>query len=373
MRRMNLRWTAFLAAATAGAFVLVAACGGGGGGGSSQSQPGSQPPPSQPGSQPQTPPAAQYIAIDLHSSAYAFTDGLGIGNGEQAGQSEASRLQPGVTHALLWRGSALSVIDLHPSGFDVSVAQATSGGVQAGWGNTTGAGAATHALKWLGSAGSAVDLHPSGFLSSMAFSIAGDQIVGAGFVRLDTPHALLWSSGGGVDLHPSGFTTSFGRGTDGSQQVGSGANPNGGMGVISHALLWTGTAASAVDLHPSTGFSTTGALAVSGGQQVGEGFIGSNAHALLWKGSAQSVVDLNPSGFFDSHALGVAAGRQVGYGAMSGSGGTHALLWTGTAESVVDLHAFLPPGFTTSRANGIDASGNIIGTADGHAILWVRQ
>lgn len=41
MWRMKLRWTAFLAAAMAGAFVLVAACGGGGDGGSGNSGNGS--------------------------------------------------------------------------------------------------------------------------------------------------------------------------------------------------------------------------------------------------------------------------------------------------------------------------------------------
>jgi hypothetical protein len=41
---------------------------------------------------------------------------------------------------------------------------------------------------------------------------------------------------------------------------------------------------------------------------------------------------------------------------------------------MVDLHTFLPPGFTSSRAFGIDSDGNIVGWADGptssHAILW---
>lgn len=369
---MNLKCATWLLAATLGASLFLAACGGGGGGGggSPQSQPATQPGQSQSGTQPGEA-LTRFIAIDLHPTAYAFSIGWGIGDGEQAGQSEISNTRPGPVHALLWRGTALSVVDLHPSGFTQSAARATSGGVQTGWGN---APQGRHALKWLGSAASVVDLHPSGFVSSEAFSVSGDHIVGAGFVQLDTPHALLWTSGGVVDLHPSGFTTSSANGTDGTQQVGSGSNPNGGMGATNHALLWRGTGASVVDLHPATGYFSTNAFAVSGGQQVGEGFIGSNAHALLWMGSAQSVVDLNPSGFFDSHALGVAAGRQVGYGVMSGTGATHALLWNGgTADSVVDLHAFLPAGFAHSEAHGIDASGNIIGAADGHAILWVPQ
>ena len=44
---------------------------------------------------------------------------------------------------------------------------------------------------------------------------------------------------------------------------------------------------------------------------------------------------------------------------------------------MVDLNAFLPAGFTTSEALGIDASGDIVGFASGpvtgvsqHAFLW---
>jgi hypothetical protein len=40
---------------------------------------------------------------------------------------------------------------------------------------------------------------------------------------------------------------------------------------------------------------------------------------------------------------------------------------------VVDLHVFLPSGFASSQATGIDAAGNVIGRADGRAFLWVRM
>jgi hypothetical protein len=87
------------------------------------------------------------------------------------------------------------------------------------------------------------------------------------------------------------------------------------------------------------------------------------------------VVDLRPSGFTSSEALGVSGGQQVGYGYGEITVGyDHALLWTGSADSVVDLHTFLPPEFTTSFAHGIDADGNIVGYAydpatGGHAFL----
>jgi hypothetical protein len=353
---MNLK-AALLATATAGAFLLVAACGGDGG--PSQPANATDSTQSQPGSSSGSP--AQYVAIDLDGSGgYGSTFGSGISDGEQAGSGEFGR-----RHALLWRGSASSVVDLHPGGFwDGSGINATSGGMQVGWGQADDHD--HHALKWAGSASSVVDLHPAGFRYSEALGISGDQVVGFG--EVPNTHALLWTSRGVVDLHPSGFTWSVARATDGAQQVGGGDG---------HALLWMGSANSVVDLHPA-GYTGSHARGVSGGQQVGEGGVGSLRHALLWTGSAQSVVDLHPSGFRETGATAVAAGRQVGWG-ITADGSTHALLWNGTADSVVDLHAFLPPGFSNSQAAGIDASGNVIGNARvigiyfGHAILWVRQ
>jgi len=218
-----------------------------------------------------------------------------------------------------------------------------------------------------------IDLHPSGFTDSRALAVSDGQQVGYGSIAPVQVHALLWtgSADSVVDLHPSGFTSSAALGISDGQQVGRAGTP-----PHEHALLWTGSADSVVDLHPS-GFTSSVAVGVSGGQQVGLGLIISRSHALLWTGSADSVVDLHPSGFSDSLALGVSAGQQVGYG-TDPDGFEHALLWTGSADSVVDLHTFLPPEFTESQATGIDADGNIVGTAyepDGtaHAFLLIPE
>ena len=48
----------------------------------------------------------------------------------------------------------------------------------------------------------------------------------------------------------------------------------------------------------------------------------------------------------------------------------HAMLWSGTAASFIDLHSFLPEGRTNSVARGIDSEGNIVGYADGQAVMW---
>ena len=122
-------------------------------------------------------------------------------------------------------------------------------------------------------------------------------------------------------------------------------------GYGSHASLWTGTAASWVDLHP-TGTTSSMARGVRDGQQVGRASVDAAARASLWTGSAASWVDLTPAGADGpSYTWGVYGGQQVG--------GTdaHASLWSGSAASWVDLHAFLPSDFTMSFARGIWGDG----------------
>jgi len=144
-----------------------------------------------------------------------------------------------------------------------------------------------------------------------------------------------------VILNPSGFTSSNAFGVSGGQQVGWGSGPEG-----THALLWSGTAESYVDLHP-TGFCSSGAYDVSGGQQVGNispDCFTVHLNATLWSGTAQSYINLHPSWFDGSDALCISGGQQVGYGLWPVYKPPysyivyHALLWSGTPGSCVDLH-----------------------------------
>jgi len=107
-------------------------------------------------------------------------------------------------------------------------------------------------------------------------------------------------------------------------------------------------------------------------------FSGGNERACLWTGSAASWVDLNPSRATQSDAHGVYSGQQVGRATVGGV--TRASLWTGSAASWVDLHAFLPPGFTSSEAQGIWNDGTftyVVGygynstTGRTEALMWV--
>jgi uncharacterized membrane protein len=121
------------------------------------------------------------------------------------------------------------------------------------------------------------------------------------------------------------------------------------------------------------------AYATNGSQQVGYGggpATGGTTHALLWNGTAASAVDLNPADFFSTVAFGMSDSQQVGYGFLSATDvNGRALLWSSTAASALDLHQFLPPGFTISVARAIDSQGDVVGFAmdgsgRGHAILW---
>ena len=92
-------------------------------------------------------------------------------------------------------------------------------------------------------------------------------------------------------------------------------------------------------------------------------------HALLWTGTANSAVDLNPTGFAVSTAYGTNGVHQVGFA------DAEAMLWTGTADSAIDLNSLLPFTSNGSTAYTIDAQGNIWGIANDlqgnlHAVEW---
>ena len=101
--------------------------------------------------------------------------------------------------------------------------------------------------------------------------------------------------------------------------------------------------------------------------------------ASLWSGTAASWVDLSPEGSSDSIAFAISGGQQVGYAFVNST--YRASLWSGTAASWVDLSAFRPPGFTTTFAQSISSDGvnisvagygfNTITNRD-EALLWTR-
>jgi len=113
------------------------------------------------------------------------------------------------------------------------------------------------------------------------------------------------------------------------------------------------------------------ACGVAAGQQVGYADLQTSAggfqDAILWNGTAASAVDLRPTGLSPAVDFSVAVStnglQQVGYAGVPG--GTEAVLWSGTANSAVDLDTFLPGSLGNAEADYIDSAGNIFGTAEG--------
>lgn len=183
------------------------------------------------------------------------------------------------------------------------------------------------------------DLQPAGASSSQATGVRDGQQVGGSNLgaSLWTGTAASW-----INLTPGGVNYAFVRGVAGGQQVG-----NAEISGVNHAVMWSGTAASMVDLHP-TGASTSFALAIGNGQQVGSATFSNVSHAALWTGTAASFVDLAPAGATNSQATGVSGTQQGGFARIAGV--TRAGIWTGTAASWVDLH---PAGATGSQVNAV--------------------
>ncbi len=318
---------------------------------------------------------AQYTVEVLHSPLVpaANSYGAGAGSGQQVGHTNLFLFGP--SRALLWEGSAKSLVDLHPAGWDASYAMATDGKHQVGWRERHTGNVGQFATMWSGSAKSWINLHDPTYNETNAFGISGDMQVGMGFITNVGARAVMWRNTAAslVSLHPQGFDRSWAWATDGEQQVGFAQETN-----ARHAALWTGSAKSYVDLHP-TGYGISEALGVADDQQAGFASFMGRAHAILWFGSGENYVDLNPGKDLGSRARATNGINQVGeYG--SGSTPLHAAIWTGSASSMIDLHDDLPSEYhgagEFSRATGIDESGNIVGwathvaTGDDHAVLW---
>jgi hypothetical protein len=285
-----------------------------------------------------------------YSSSQIFSAGgnqqAGWGGGTATGYTSTNDLY----HAMIWNGSANTAVDLHPTlltGFTSSVATATDGTRQAGYA-LTGSNNVYHAMAWSGTADSAVDLNPTQFANydqSVAFGVSGNQQVG-------------------YMTAPDHFQ------------------------LPQQAVLWNGTAASAVSLDPvqlesqsSNAARGSVAYGIGGGKEVGfAAVISGQVHAILWSGTAASAVDLNPAGSSNSEAFATNGVWQVGYtGIPTGSQPPYlpnAMVWKGTADSAVNLQSLLPSNFGLSTAYDVNSAGDVFGMAEDtsgyfHAIEWV--
>jgi hypothetical protein len=215
----------------------------------------------------------------------------------------------GNAHALLWSGTAGSVVDLTPANYTNAMASGVSNGVQVGGAYNNNPATDEHAMLWTGTAASAVDLHPQGYAFSNAANILGNQEIGGAWTNAGNEHAALWhgTAASFVDLNPTGFITSTAYAQSQSQIVGWGFPQSAPQDE--RALLWTDPAASPIDLTPQ-GFVASLATATNGSEQVGDAqtSISGTPHPMVWSGSAASAIDLSsylPAGYTEAGVNGI--------------------------------------------------------------------
>lgn len=337
-----------------------------------------------------------YTVIDLTPTA--------SGSAQTASGGQAAGFTGSVPNAFsgkatLWTGDG--AVDLHPAFLDGAGARSQvngfAGNLQVGVGAGTSTSNRNVPIAWSDTAASATLLSiPFVNAGGQANATDGLQIVGSaiGYDRdgttLSSAHGLIWNvaTGGVVDVGADATLNDV----DGGVQVGTITK------TIANAALWRGTN-KATSLHPK-GAAVSSANGTDGVRQVGyagfdirvrqEAAKGNKnkrfTYAYVWTGNAASGLNIHPyvsnadGALLEfSYALKVKGPYIVGYATVPARTGTpaynRAIVWDANYQAT-DLNAFLPAGFIGSIAYGVDESGYVAGVmtkADGtrHAVVWV--
>lgn len=228
-----------------------------------------------------------------------------------------------------------------------------------------------YAAAWSADGATVTDFTPPGTMAgnSIILGATATQQVGQAFTT--TNDAFIWSgsAASAVDLAPTGALNSTAFAISGSRQAGF-ANFTG----TANAGYWTGSAASFVNLHP-TGSTGSYGRATDGTRVGGYAYFGDfNAKPLLWAGTtADAYTNLLPSGMTTGAIYGMSGSQQVGYAGNANSLLSYrAAIWTGTAESFVNLN---PSGANYSMLYGTDGTRQVgtaylAGVAMKRALVW---
>lgn len=277
-----------------------------------------------------------------------------------------------------------------------------SANLQVGWGAGATTGSRLAPMLWRGSAASATTLAiPFVNAGGQATATDGSQIVGYG-TALNRDGTAFGPSRGIVWDAATGAATDLGDGGNGAQVYGVGGGQQVGYVIksLATAALWKSSSKSLVTMQPN-GAVMSVANATDGQRQVGyagydirvrvEAAKGNKDarfyYATVWTGTAASAINIHPypvnslPGVTLSHSYALNLNGQwtVGYGGDQSKFGTpaysHALVWDANYQAV-DLNAFLPEGFVGAQALSVDANGDVSGfmsKADGtrHAVVWI--
>ncbi len=264
---------------------------------------------------------------DEHSRVSAIYGGLQVGEVMVTSRGKSENA------ASFGRGRR-RFVNLNPTGSTTSSGLAAYGTQQGGYAEfgTNGAPNARNLVRH--DRISFINLNPTGAAYSAVLAMSATQEMGNVSFGGD-PTAALWNGTADsfVALNPVGATSSQGFGIAGNEEVGE---VQFGFGSDFAAGLWTGTASSFVNLNPA-GATFSWAWATDGTHQVGYAQFGGGTHAMLWSGSADSAIDLDAalgSDYSGSEAFAVWTDGQTTYvaGDAGSSSGEHAIVWAITPE-----------------------------------------
>lgn len=323
-------------------------------------------------------------------------------NGTAVGWASYPIEVPGIPDARSVQAFTLNVssgafVDLDPGDgvtpgiFDTSASYAygAGGGKQVGtiFASLSGGQAEDLAVMWSGSAASIVMLKTEGTTRSVAFATDGVW-QGGSAATLDRPQSapFVWQG-----TAASGTLLNVPAELDGPDYGGSVAGVSGGRFVgtvfdndlgMAAAMYWSSASAAARVIRP-TGFDETFGQAIDGGTLLLEGYgqaTDGPRHVFLYDVETETFTDLHPAGAINSYGKALRDGIQGGVISLPdpntpGEQIFHAGVWFGTAASFIDLHGTLPADAISSEVVGIDGQGNLYGnyrTAGGYfGVQWV--
>jgi len=334
---------------------------------------------------PPPPPSQWQVAVIHPAWASGASVATGVSGGTIVGQATMPTLLPDgrtldLSHPVAWDAATMTPVDLTPAGSAGGAVLGVSADLLVGWfwhlyscpPWTCGWESAGY---WSGNPPLFDEVHVSGAEYDHVNATDGVRMVGTATFEYSegnyTSKAYLWTPPNGqLSLHPAaGVSGSGANAIDGAHQYGSITTPNPGATV--HAAMWSGVAASVMDVHPG-GYSRSWILGAGDGQAVGAAYLGDSSHAGLWVGAA-AFLDLNPPAAIGSSLVAAHGGVQVG----NGPGG--AGIWFGTPASFMTLTDHLPPNITSATARDVDVSDGVItvvgsgfnsATGRSEALVW---